>query len=284
MKRVGIIAKPQRPEVVELLGQFIPWLREQGLEVFLDEDSAPSLRMEGYPRARIPALAEMLVVLGGDGTILSAARLVCEAGVPLLGVNLGGLGFIAEVCAEDIYPAMERVLKGDCPVEERMMLEVGIHRHGQQIASYTVLNDVVLNKGALARIIDIETSVDGSYMTTFRADGLIAATPTGSTAYSLSAGGPVLHPAVQGMVLTPICSHTLAIRPIVLPPSSVVEIRPMNPHGGEVFLTMDGQVGFSLMEKDRVVVRRSEHTTRLLVPFQRDFFKVLREKLKWGHR
>jgi len=281
MKKIGIVTKGGIPGAVDILRGFLPWLKERGLEAALDEDAAGALGIRGHPRAGIPALSDMVVVFGGDGTMLSVARLVCERGIPILGVNLGGLGFITEVSREQLYEAMERVLAGDCPYEERMMLNAVIRRHGEQIAEYTVLNDVVINRGATSKLIDIESYVGRALMTTFRADGLIASTPTGSTAYSLSAGGPVLYPTVESIVLTPICSHTLAIRPIVLPPDVEIEIKPIT-RAAEAFLSMDGQVGFSLRQKDSVIIRKSPFKTKLLLPFERDFFQVMREKLRWG--
>ncbi len=285
MKRIGIIGKEGAEEPARIVEGLIPWLAGKGIEAYVDEDTAAklpqSLPVKAHPRAKLPELVEMMVVLGGDGTMLSAARLVSGLGIPILGVNLGGLGFITEVGRGDLYSAMERVLAGDCPCEERMMLNAVIRRHGERIAEYTVLNDVVVNKGATAKIIEIETYVNGAFMTTFRADGLIASTPTGSTAYCLSAGGPVLYPTVESIVLVPICSHTLAIRPIVLPDSAEVEIKCITP-GSEVFLAMDGQVGFSLRERDSVIVKKCPNKTKLLIPFERDYFQVLREKLRWG--
>jgi NAD+ kinase len=281
MKKIGLITKEGAPGAIEILRGLIPWLEGKGLECVIDEDAASALGRSGYPRAEIPSLSELVVVFGGDGTMLSVARLVCEKGIPILGVNLGGLGFITEVGREQVYEAMERVLAGDCPYEERMMLNAVIRRHGEQIAEYTVLNDVVLIKGATSKIINIETVVDGDLLANFRADGLIASTPTGSTAYSLSAGGPVLYPTVESIVLTPICSHMLAIRPIVLPPEKRIEIKPIT-EAAEVFLSLDGQVGFSLRQRDVVLIAKSPFTTKLLLPFERDYFQVLRKKLRWG--
>lgn len=283
MKRIGIICKAGAAGPAEILKDFAPWLEKKGVTVFIDREAAAAIGRKGHPMAEVPSLSDLIVVLGGDGTILSVARLACERGIPILGVNLGGLGFITEVYKDDIYAAMESALTGKCPFEERMMLSTSLQRHGELIAEYNVLNDVVVNKGANAKIIDIEAYVDGAIMTTFKADGLIASTPTGSTAYSLSAGGPVLYPTVESIVLTPICSHSLALRPIVLPQEAVVEIRHLT-EGAEVFLAMDGQVGFALREKDTVTVKKSPCKTRLLMPFKRDYFKVLREKLKWGSR
>ena len=283
MKKIGIITKEGLPEPVRILEGLLPWLEEKGLEPFVDAGAAGKLGRPGYPRAEIARLVDLIITLGGDGTILSVARLVSPRGVPILGVNLGGLGFITEIGVERLREAVEKALSGDCPCEERMMLSAAIKRHGELIAEYTVLNDVVVNKGAAPRLIEIEAWVNGALMTTFRADGLIASTPTGSTAYCLSAGGPVLYPTVAGIVLAPICSHTLAMRPIVLPQEMEIGIKPVTKNVS-VDLALDGQVGFSLRENDIVAVTRAAHNARLLVPFERDYFQVLREKLRWGSR
>ncbi|MEK7742046.1 MAG: NAD(+)/NADH kinase, partial [Nitrospirota bacterium] len=213
MKKIGIVSKAGRTEPAEILKDFLPWLNNKGLEVFLDSETASLLKMKGYSRSEMPSLVDMIIVLGGDGTMLNVARLVCERGVPILGVNLGGLGFITEVQKEEVCNAMDKTLSGEYSIEDRMMLTAHIHRHGEKIAEYTVLNDVVINKGALARIIDLETYINKAYVTIFKADGLIVSTPTGSTAYSLSAGGPVLYPTLDCIILTPICPHTLTNRP-----------------------------------------------------------------------
>jgi len=281
MKRLGIICKTGRPEPQEILKDILPYLGEKGVEVFVDIETAQHLNIEGHPRSRIPDLADVVVVLGGDGTMLYAARLVCERGIPILGVNLGGLGFITEVQRTEIRGAIDRILSGSFTLEERLMLQAHVHRHGEKIAEYTALNDVVINKGALARIIDLETFIDRAYVTTFRADGLIVSTPTGSTAYCLSAGGPILYPTMDCIVLSPICPHTLTNRPIVLPDDVSIEVTLRSP-SEDVFLTMDGQVGFSLRQNDAVLVRKSPFKTRLLIPYERDFFAVLRTKLMWG--
>ncbi len=283
MKKIGIICKTGRPEPLEILKEFLPWLSKKGLEVFLDTETASKLNIAGHSRSDIPKFAEVIVVLGGDGTMLNVSRLVCERGIPILGVNLGGLGFITEVQIEELHDAMEKVLSGECLYEERLMLTAYIHRHGERIAEYTVLNDVVINKGALARIVDLETYINKTYITTFRADGLIVSTPTGSTAYSLSAGGPVLYPTLDSIVLTPICPHTLTNRPTVLPDDALIEIV-LKSQSEDVFLTLDGQVGFSLRKEDVVEVKRSPFKTKLLIPFERDYFQILRTKLKWGER
>ncbi|BCB96926.1 NAD kinase [Dissulfurispira thermophila] len=283
MKKIGIICKSGRSEPVEILKEFLPWLRNRGYEVFLDEETARLLNMDGYLRSQIPSLSEVIIVLGGDGTMLGVARLVGNKGVPILGVNLGGLGFITEVNRDEIFDAVEKVLAGRCSIEERIMLTASVHRNGERIADFVVLNDVVINKGALARIIDLETYINNSYVATFKADGLIISTPTGSTAYSLSAGGPILYPTLNSIVLTPICPHTLTNRPIVLPDDFSVEIF-LRSESEDVFLTLDGQVGFSLRKNDSIEVRKSDFVTKLLMPCERDYFQVLRTKLKWGER
>jgi NAD+ kinase len=283
MKKIGIICKVGRPEPAEILKEFLPWLRNKGYEVFLDSETAGLLNMEGHQRSLIPSLSDVIIVLGGDGTMLGVARLVSDRGVPILGVNLGGLGFITEVNRDEIFEAVEKVLAGRCSIEERIMLTAIVHRHGERIADFVVLNDVVINKGALARIIDLETYINNSYVTTFKADGLIISTPTGSTAYSLSAGGPILYPTLNSIVLTPICPHTLTNRPIVVPDDFNIEIM-MRSESEDVFLTLDGQVGFSLKKNDAIEVKKSDFTTKLLMPCERDYFQVLRTKLKWGER
>lgn len=283
MKRIGIIGKSGRPEPAEIAKEIIPWLKQKSAEIFVDIETSQSIGIKGYLRSEIPKLADLVLVLGGDGTMLSVARLVCEKGIPILGINLGGLGFITEVQRTEIYDALERVFSGQYTLEERMMLNAYVVRHGERIAGYTILNDVVINKGALARIIDLETFVDKRYVSTFRSDGLIVSTPTGSTAYCLSAGGPILFPTINSIVLIPICPHTLTNRPIVLPDTVIVEVT-LKSLVEDVFLTLDGQVGFSLRQNDTVIIEKSPHKTRLLIPFERDFFEVLRTKLRWGER
>ena len=283
MKKIGIIAKDAMAGPEKTIEGLLPWLKEKGFEPLIESGPAKALKIQGYPRAEIAKAADLIVTLGGDGTILSVARLVCSRGVPILGINMGGLGFITEAGADQLRQALEKGLSDTCPYEERMMLGASVTRYGEPIGEFTVLNDVVINKGSTSRIIDIEAYVNGAHISTFRADGLIASTPTGSTAYCLSAGGPVLHPAVPGIVLTPICSHSLAMRPIVLPQEAEIEITPVTGNA-EVFLTMDGQVGISLREQDVVRVTKSPYKTRLLMPFERDYFQVLREKLRWGSR
>jgi NAD+ kinase len=283
MKRIGIICKLSRKEPQDILKELLPWLRQKGCEVFVDMETAAQMNIDGYERADIPSLVDAILVLGGDGTMLGVVRLVADKGTPVLGINLGSLGFLTEVNVEDMYSSVEQMLSGGCAVEERMMLKACINRAGSHIWEYVVLNDVVINKGALARIIDLETSIDNTYITTFKADGLIISTPTGSTAYSLSAGGPILYPTLGSIVLTPICSHTLTNRPIVLPDHVAMEIR-LKSVSEDVFLTLDGQVGCALKTDDIIEIRKAQYKARLLVPRDKEYFDVLRTKLKWGER
>lgn len=283
MKKIGIICKTGIPEPSEILKELLPWLKQRGCEIYVDSETASLLNIEGSPRSQIPSLADVIIVLGGDGTMLSVARLVGEKGIPILGVNIGGLGFLTAVQRGELYEVLEKVLTGECSVEERIMLTACVIRHSECIAEYIVVNDVVVNKGALARIIDLETYVDNNYVATFKADGLIVSTPTGSTAYALSAGGPILYPTLNSIILAPICPHTLTNRPIVLPDSVVVNIV-LKSRNEDVFLTIDGQVGFSLRQNDIVEVKKSQLKAKFFIPCERDYFQILRTKLKWGER
>ena len=283
MKKIGIICKQGRTEPQEILKELLPWLRQKGFETFVDVDAAEGLNISGYTRSELVTLVDAILVLGGDGTMLSVSRLVAEKGTPILGINLGSMGFITEINRDEIYKAVDRMLSNGCAIEERMMLTAAVHRNGEKIAQYTVLNDVVINKGALARIVDLETFINNVYVTTFKADGLIISTPTGSTAYSLSAGGPIIYPTLDSIALTPICSHTLTNRPILLPDDSMIEVV-LRAMSEDVYLTLDGQMGFALRMDDVIEIGKSDFKLKLLVPCERDYFKVLRTKLKWGER
>ncbi|MCL0067289.1 NAD(+)/NADH kinase [Thermodesulfovibrionales bacterium] len=281
--KIGIICKIGVAEPAEILKEILPHLRNKGCTVFLDSETAELLNMDGYPRSQIPSMADVIIVLGGDGTMLSVARIIDDKGVPMLGVNLGGLGFITDVNSDEIFDAIDKALSGSCPIENRIMLTASVCRHEEKIANFIVLNDVVITKGALARIIDLEIYVNASYLTTFKADGLIISTPTGSTAYSLSAGGPILYPTLNSIVLTPICPHVLTNRPIVLPDDFTIKII-LKADSEDVFLTFDGQEVFPLRRNDIVEVKKSEFTTKFIILSGRDYFQVLRTKLKWGER
>jgi NAD+ kinase len=248
-----------------------------------ETDAAAAIGEVGVSRAILVREADLLIVLGGDGTLLSVVRALGERAVPILGVNLGTLGFLVEVSVDEMHGALARALDGEMAIEPRMRLAVRLLRDGRELRSWLALNDAVITKGASARIVDLEARADGQLVTTYHADGLIVSTPTGSTAYTLSAGGPILLPGVPSLVLTPICPHALTQRPLVLPDSAVIEVV-VHPRGGEVQLAIDGQEGAPLQEGDLVEVRRSEHPALLLVSPAHSRFEVLRSKLRWGER
>jgi NAD+ kinase len=285
VKRVGLVAKPDAAEAQRVVRQLVEWLAARGLTVVLEKETAalaPSASLTSASKSDLPGQVEALIVLGGDGTLLSMARAVGDLGVPILGVNLGVLGFLTATTLEEILPALEALLAGGMAVEERMMLAARVVRGGQATGDYIALNDVVITKSAMSRIIDLAVSVDGRHATAYRADGLIISTPTGSTAYNLSAGGPILFPTMDAVVLTPIAPHTLSNRPIVLPGAQRIDVTLRVDQ--EVMLTMDGQVGVPLRERDVVEVQKARARIRLLRFDQKDFFSVLRTKLKWGER
>ncbi|AAR35441.1 NAD(+)/NADH kinase [Geobacter sulfurreducens] len=284
MKKIAIFAKVHDPRCQGVASELIAWLEARGLIPLVEAHLARHLGgRQGIVPEDIPVLADMAVVLGGDGTLISAARLIGSRQIPILGVNLGSLGFLTEITLDELYPVLESCLSGDFQVTERMMLTVSVERNGEEICSHRVLNDVVINKGALARIIDMETEVSGIRLTTYKADGLIISTPTGSTGYSLSANGPIVHPSLECITITPICPHTLTNRPIVLESSSGVTVW-LRSKDEDVYLTLDGQVGMELKCGDAVHVRRAAHRTRLVMSRSRNYFEVLRTKLKWGER
>jgi len=258
VKRLGIVAKTDREEARTVVPQLLKWCADRGIQPVLEKETAalcPEATVPMAGRPELPAQSDLLLVLGGDGTLLSMARLVGDLGVPILGVNLGGLGFLTALTLDELFPAL---------------------------GEYAALNDVVITKSAMSRIIRLEVAVDGVFATGYRADGLILSTPTGSTAYCLSAGGPIVFPTMDAVVLTPICSHTLTNRPIVLPATQRISITLLTDQ--DVMLTLDGQVGFALKAHDIVEVRRATARTRLLRVPQKNFFSVLRTKLKWGER
>jgi NAD+ kinase len=284
LKHIGILAKVHDPRCQGVASELIQWLKNHELVPLVEAHLARHLSSpDGVKSEEVAERADLLVVLGGDGTLISAARLVGEREVPILGVNLGSLGFLTEITLNELYPSLEAWLAGAYELSDRMMLKTTIIRDGKEFGVHQVLNDVVINKGALARIIDLETSVDGHPLTTFKADGLIISSPTGSTGYSLSANGPIIHPSLRCIAITPICPHTLTNRPIVVDGNAVVRLRVRSTHE-DVFLTLDGQVGVELKRDDIVEVRKSEQRTRLVISRRRDFFEVLRTKLKWGER
>ena len=286
MRRIGIVARRDRAEAREVTRGLVQWLVAQGREVVVDTDTAAALALPGVTVAEpqaLPGKVDLIVVLGGDGTLLSVARLVNGLDVPILGVNLGGLGFLTATTLEALFPTLEAVLRGEYAAEERLVLTVTLTRAGASLAELLALNDVVVAKGALGRLIDLDVRADGQPMTAYRADGLIIATPTGSTAYNLSAAGPILFPTMDAVVLTPICSHTLTNRPIVLPASARLEVTLLT-EAPDVVLAVDGQPGPPIAAGDVVHVRRAGARIRLIRDPRKSYFEVLRAKLKWGER
>jgi NAD+ kinase len=283
MKKIGIIAK-DISAAQKAAKKLASWLEARGKKVFIDSKTAMAIKMPGYEPSEIPEHVEMLIVLGGDGTLLSAARFVADAhtDVPIFGVNLGSLGFMAELSFDELYDNLEKAIAGRLETEDRMMLAASVVREGRTIARYRVLNDVVINNGELARMMELKVSVNDGHLTTLRADGLIVATPTGSTAYSLSAGGPIIHPTIHCFVITPICPHTLSNRPIALPDTVVVAVCLMS-QSEDVSLTLDGQIGFPLEWNDIVEIKKSRYRMKLIKHPTKSYYEILRTKLKWGN-
>ena len=281
LKRIGIIPKRNKKEALDTIAVLTPWLAERGIEPVIDNETAQQLgQTSPIYREEIAKHSDMLIILGGDGTLLYGARIVGESQVPIFGVNLGSLGFLTEISLPELYTSLEKVIAGNFSLEDRMMLHATFEDRGKK-NFYSVLNDVVIHKGDIARIITLEVTIDGAFLTTYRGDGLIIATPTGSTGYSLSAGGPIVHPSLSMIILTPICPHTLTDRPIIVPDSSIIEIT-LKAGDENVRVTFDGQVGAGFAEEKRVVVTKSERQMRLVSPSERDYYDVLRSKLKWG--
>src|SRR5262245_8139608 len=288
--RVGVVAKARLQDATPHLVNVEKWLGERGIDVVFE--TATAALMPANPSRRVadkqPLVGEvgLVLVLGGDGTLLSMADCIGRAGlaVPVLGVNFGSLGFLTEVTLPELYPALQAALDGRAPVEERMMLCATTLRASGPSTSEIALNDVVINKGARSRLIDLSVTVGDGLVTRVRADGLIIATPTGSTAYNLAAGGPIVQPNVEAIVLTPIAPHTLTNRPIVIPSSSTVRVTPVMGDRDEVFVTFDGQAGFELHAGDQISVCRAAQPMRLIRPDTRSYFDVLHEKLNWGKR
>lgn len=283
--RVGIVLKPNKPEAGAVVQELIAWLQQRDREVLLDPEASAACPAcgPGRSRADVAAQADLIVVLGGDGTILSISRLMGLRQVPILGVNLGGLGFLTEVALPELFSTLEAVLKEDYAVSRRQMLAAQVRRAGASAGEYEALNDLVINKTAPSRIVELETFVNGEYVATYRADGLIVASPTGSTAYCLSAGGPILYPTLPALVVIPICPHTLTNRPLVLPDSARIEVVQRS-SSEDVHLTVDGQVDVVLQHRDSVVVRRSAHVITLVKSPKLNYFELLRTKLRWGER
>ncbi len=285
MKSVAIISKPSKTELAGILPELLGWFRTRGYQLYLDQETAQYTNGEEIvPREQIGARhPDFALVLGGDGTLLSAARSVAHEGVPILAVNLGSLGFLTEVPLSEMYPTLDAVDSGLCPMEERSVLDCRLFRGGECLAHHFALNDAVVNKSAISRLIDFDLLIDGAFVFNYKADGVIIATPTGSTAYSLAAGGPILMPSVESFVVTPVCPHSLTHRPLVVTDKAQIELRVETSDEEDAFLSIDGQVGVPVKQGDRVVCVRASHTVKLL-RMRKTFFEALRAKLKWGQR
>ncbi|HXJ95739.1 MAG TPA: NAD(+)/NADH kinase [Terriglobia bacterium] len=285
IKLVGITSKPNKIEVREIVPPLIAWLQRRGVEVLFDKETAVSVASgaEGLTRDELGSRVDLAIVLGGDGTFLATARALEGRPVPILAMNLGGLGFLTVVTRDELYPALEAVLKGSYRTESRVQIEAEVVRNECCAASFLALNDVVLNKAAIARVLDFDVWVDGLFISTYKSDGLIVSTPTGSTAYSLAAGGPVVAPSVGAFIITPICAHTLTNRPIVLSDTTTIEVA-VKSEGEPAYFTVDGQVGMEVHGEDRVRIRKSTKTVEIVQPSSKNYFEVLRQKLKWGER
>ena len=284
MKSVAIYAKKNHPVATELAREVVAWLREREIEVLAEQDLALAIaEAQGYPENVLPAMVNLVGVLGGDGTLISVARQIGSRKLPIFGVNLGSLGFLTEITRKELFEVLDDVIQGNYSVSERHMLDAVVRRSDSEVGRFTVLNDIVINKGALARIIDMEVHVNNAYLTTYKADGLIISTPTGSTAYNMAAGGPIIYPGLKSLVITPICPHTLTNRPIIFSARSVIRVE-VKFQDQDVVLTADGQVGMPLKGGDVVEFGLSSNRTLLVTSPKRDYFEVLRTKLRWGER
>jgi len=285
IKRVGIISKPKKTEVREIVPALLEWLRERSIEAFIDKETGAIMETKEHclTRNEIAAQVDLLIVLGGDGTLLATARALNRKPVPILAVNLGGLGFLTEITREELYPTLEMVVSGTHQTDRRVQIEGELIRADEILTSFLALNDVVLNKGAIARIIDFELWADGELVSTYKSDGLIVSTPTGSTAYSLAAGGPIVTPSVEAFLVTPICAHTLTHRPLVLPNTVKIEVTVKSLREA-AYLTVDGQVGIAAHSEDVVRMRKADSIVELVRPPATPYFEILQKKLKWGER
>jgi NAD+ kinase len=285
IKRVGIISKPKKAEVREIVPGLLAWLHERGIESLIDKETGAITETKEHclTRNEITGEVDLLIVLGGDGTLLATARALNRKPVPILAINLGGLGFLTEITREELYPTLELVLAGGHQTDRRVQIEGELIRADEILTSFLALNDVVLNKGAIARIFDFELRVNGELVSTYKSDGLIVSTPTGSTAYSLAAGGPIVTPSVEAFLVTPICAHTLTQRPLVLPNTVNIEVT-VKSHREAAYLTVDGQVGIAAHSEDVVRMRKADSIVELVRPPATPYFEILQKKLKWGER
>jgi NAD+ kinase len=283
IKTAGIVSKPNVPAAVATVPKLLEWLHERGIAARIDEATAVYAGGQGIPRAQVPEGCDLVIVLGGDGTLLSAVRAIGRREIPLFPVNLGGLGFLTAITVDSLFPELERALRGEHRIAKRKLLNTEVVREGSVVATFDALNDAVLTKADIARMIDLDVYVDDQLVCAYKADGLIICTPTGSTAYSLSAGGPIIFPSVPAICLTPICPHMLTNRPVLVPETSRIRVISRGPDES-VYLTIDGQVGTPIRARDTLVCHSTQYALHLVRPPGQMFFDVLRQKLKWGER
>jgi NAD+ kinase len=285
IRTAGIISKPIQEMICTVVPPLIEWLHARKIEVLVDEETQRCVD-SGRPalsREALGAKIDLAIVLGGDGTLLSAARALASYNAPILPVNLGALGFLTSVTLDELYPLLEQVVAGNARTSARMMLDAEVHSNGHSTGRKCALNDAVANKGAIARMLDFDVYVNQTHVGRYRADGLIVATPTGSTAYSLAAGGPIVDPELDAFVITPICPHMLTNRPIVIPSTSIIDLD-FAAAEEQVHVTLDGQTGFQLKTNDRVTITKSANRVTLVRPPTKSYFEILRSKLRWGER
>jgi NAD+ kinase len=289
MRDIGIITKLSDPQALIATAQLAKWLHKQGCQVTITEETARDALISKKiatpcPQESLPQGRDLVVVIGGDGTFIAAFRAAGTAKTPLLGINMGRLGFLTEVTLDEMLETMAEVLAGRFQLEERMLLSVRVKRNGEEVLKHRVLNDAVIHKGALARMLEFQVAIDDRFVFSSRADGLIIASPTGSTAYSLSAGGPIIHPTLNTILIVPICPHTLNNRPIAVPGDGMISVTLNKDNGQDQRLTLDGQTGFPLLDGDQILIRQSKHHLRLLHAPDRNYYSVLRQKLRWGEQ
>jgi NAD+ kinase len=280
LRKIALFVKRDK-KACQKADEFEAWLKNKGIEVVRKESLAPGHHSAADNKIGAPQDLFCLFVLGGDGTFLSAARWIGDLNTPLLGVKFGQIGFLAETAAENLFSAAEKIISGDYTINRRMRLNVDVVREDEKIVSESVLNDIVINRGALARLADVEAHINDHYLTTFRSDGLILATPTGSTAYSLAAGGPVIHPDVPGIIITPICPFTLTNRPLIIPDSIRITLK-LARGASDIMLTFDGQKGLDISDRDTIHVRKSPHPLNMITLPGQHYFDVLKAKLRWS--
>ena len=280
MKKVGLFVKKDK-KAAKKADEFESWLKNKKIKVVRKESSPPEIHSPANNKISAPRDLACLFVLGGDGTFLSAARWIGDLSIPVLGIKFGEIGFLAETAANNLISAAEKILNNDYTISRRMRLDVQVVRNGETIVSDTVLNDIVINRGALARLANIEAYIDDHYLTTFKADGLIVATPTGSTAYSLGAGGPVVHPDVPGIIITPICAFTLTNRPLIISDSITIRLK-LEKKAADIMLTFDGQEGLDITHKDTIIVQKAPHPLNMITLPGQHYFDVLKAKLRWS--